>query len=282
MIGCQYFSRGIEMKYKISLLVLIVISINVTAFDFNINDDIDIPNICENLPNQLNPVNLSAACLAAQTAAQTFPPLLPAANQLCQILEGITAEVTHLQMGVNNIYETCDSAMADVEIAVKTGVNDYFLDGTNFQSLLTRLSNINDNQDLKRKALDQPGEYIGVSEGDWYDNILNNNREPEQTLVDKNFLEKTAGAEYLALSNLNNNNKDLIRDLQKQISETKTIKESQDLSMRIIAEIGFQQNIYNQLLGDYLLLESAIAQKRMMQDRWYKKLLTKRQAGETK
>ncbi|MFK5880136.1 MAG: hypothetical protein QM478_11665 [Flavobacteriaceae bacterium] len=270
------------MKLKNNFLLLIFLTINVSAFDFNINDDIDIPNICENLPSKLNPVNLSAACLAAQTAAVAYPPLLPAANQLCQILEGVTAQTTYLQMAVNNAYEYCDTAMEDLNNKVKTGTNDYFLNFTDINSLLNRLNGVTNNKELNQKALEEPGEFVGVTESEWLDEILEYEREPEKSLVNKNLLKKTAGAEYLALKNLNNDNSELIRELQKKISKTKTIKESQDLSMRIIAEIGFQQNVYNQLIGEYLQLESALAQKRLVQDRWYKKLLTKRQTGVTK
>jgi hypothetical protein len=259
---------------------LLLISINSQAFDFEINADIEIPAVCEHLPEELTAVDLSAACLSAQLAAEAWPPLLPAANRLCMILEGMTAEVVHLQMAVNNIYEVCDTAMAELEDAVKRGTNEFYLEETDIASLLKRLSSVTNDEELKQKALTEPGEFIGTSDDDWLDDILNNDREPEKSLVKKKLLEQVAGAEFLALENLDNDNRELIRQLQEGISNTVTIKQSQDLSMRIVAEIGFQQNVFNQLLGKYLELESAMAQRRITQEEWYRKLLKKRESGE--
>jgi hypothetical protein len=250
------------------------------AFDFEINADIEIPDICQNLPSELSAADLSGACLSAQIAAEAWPPLLPAANRLCMILEGITANTVHLQMAVNNVHEFCDTAMLEIENNVKKGINEFHLDETDFQSLLNRLSKVTNNQDLKQKSLTEAGEFIGESDDVWMDEILVNEREPVKEYVDKNLLEKTAGADYLALENLTNDNRDLISRLQEQISTTTTIKQSQDLSMRIVAEIGFQQNVFNQLLGEYLQLESAIAQRKIAQEEWYRKLLKKRESGE--
>ena len=270
-------NNGGDMKRnRISILLMLIFSLESFSLDLNINSDIEIPDICRELPSATLPTDLSPICLSAQLAAQSFPPLLPSANQLCMVLEGITAEIGVFQIQINTIYDICDTALAEIETQMMMGVNEYNLISTDTFSLLEKLSNVSNVEDLYFESVQRNNGYLGEDEDQWME-ILENTQHPEIQYSSINYFQKVSGAEYLGKSTLENNNQNLIvKTLQDEISETTTLKQSQDLAARMAGELAFQQNVFSQLIAEYLELESAQAMKELTQERWYQNLLKKR------
>lgn len=257
---------------------LLIFSLDVCiAIDLSINDDIEIPAICHHLPEATSPVDLSAACLSAQIAAETFPPLLPAANRLCLILEGTTAWVGVLQHRVNLAHEVCDSALAELENTVVSGITEYNALFTDLPSLLDKLSGVSSADDLYDESVLSEYEILGLSVNEWT-LILDDENDDSQNFVNHNFFQKIAGSKYLGSQQFNARTQmSIVEDLQSRISETITLKESQDLQVRMAAELSYQKNVFMQLMAELLEIESANAMKETSQQRWYHNLTRKRE-----
>ncbi|WP_395377976.1 hypothetical protein [Marinicella sp. W31] len=266
------------MFSKIVKVVIMLFPIQLFAQDLFINDDVQIPSLCENLPVITNPVDLSGACLAAQLAAND-PISKNFANELCQRLEGITAAVGVIQIEVNKAHDICKTAFGDLQNQMFSGINDYHLELSAYQDLLKRLNNIRSLQDLLELLTDNDGYYLNEDIDDWQEvYAAEDEKHKSMEIVGMNYLEVASGADFLSQEMLEKGNAErqlaYIDSLQERAGEGVSLKESQDITVRMMAELAMQSNVSQQLLNQYLRLEAAESMKKLSQENYYHRLLT--------
>lgn len=74
----------------------------------------------------------------------------------------------------------------------------------------------------------------------------------------------------------------LIKDYLDMAGEAETLKQSTDIQIQITAQLAYNQHQMNKSMAMLLKLKADESKRVLAQERWYKKLLTKRQTGETK
>lgn len=250
-------------------IIFVLFAFDAVALELDLGD-LEVPAVCEAIPALTTPVDLSPACLAAQIAAEAYPPLLPAANQLCQILEGTTATVGVIQIQVNTAIEKCQQAMLDLEKQMMIGASPEianFLNTLNEQR--ERLAGIKSFQDLIDFATRNDQLVAGLEQTDWEEIITRSNDETV-SYSDVKAFEAFVGANYLAKTNLQDGL------LSQQAQKVKTmlettgshvkVKESQDMNVRMTAELVYQQHVFQQMLAQYLELQATRTQQDLAND----------------
>lgn len=260
------------MSFKKSIF-LMSMSFHVLALDVDLGVDIEIPPICENIPQFAQPIDLSPACLSAQLAAESFPPLLPAANQLCQILEGTTAIQGVIQIEVNTIHEQCQLAFSQIQRDLLEGEYDYaqILNGIFEQR--QRVADSTNTVELLENAISN--EEVGFIPFESWSEILEQGNKGDYSR--NKLLEETAKSKYLAKFNIDSGNS------QGQIERVKTlidmtgrdvaVKGSQDVNVRLMGELTYQQQVFQQLLNQYLALLAAQEEERLAGEAYWKQFL---------
>lgn len=257
------------MFKKISLVALTFFSIQAKSLELDLGD-LEVPAVCEAIPGLTTPIDLSPACLAAQIAAQSQPYLLPAANQLCQILEGTTAAVGVIQIEVNTAIEKCQEAMLDLEKQMMFGASPQIAQFMNtLNDHYDRLSGIQSYQDLIDLARANDQLIAGVEADEWTE-VVEKANDQSVSAADKAFFDTYRDAKYIAKQNLQEGG------LSRQASKVKTmletsgshvkVKESQDMNVRLTAELVYQQHVFQQMLSQYLQMQSVRAQKTLAQE----------------
>lgn len=256
--GFPIFTKGGVIMFK--KLILVFATFQVNALELNLGD-LEIPAVCEAIPGLTMPVDLSPACLAAQMAASAQPYLLPAANQLCQILEGTTAAVGVIQIQVNTAIEICQEAMLDLEKQMMFGASPQIATFmNNLYEHKKRLSGINSYQDLINLARSNDQLVAGLEQDDW-DPIIDKSKDESVAAADRKLFEALTDTQYLVKKNLQEGG------LSQQAAKVKTmlettgsqvkLKEAQDMNVRMTAELVYQQHVFQQMLAQYLALQSA-------------------------
>lgn len=251
------------MLKKLSFIFLGAVTFQAHSLELDLGG-LEVPAVCDAIPGLTSPIDLSPACLAAQTAAQAQPYLLPAANQLCQILEGTTATIGVIQIEVNTAIEKCQEAMLDLEQKMMFGASPQIAQFMNsMYDHYDRLSGIQSYQDLIDLARAN-NQLVAGLEGDEWDKVVNKSNDESKTYANKSYFDTYRDVNYMAKENLQNGG------LSRQSSKVKTmletagthqkVKESQDMNVRMTAELVYQQHVFQQMLAQYLQLQSARAQ----------------------
>ncbi|MFK5880137.1 MAG: type IV secretion system protein [Flavobacteriaceae bacterium] len=74
----------------------------------------------------------------------------------------------------------------------------------------------------------------------------------------------------------------LIKQYLDMAGSAETLKQSTDIQIQITAQLAYNQHQMNQSMAMLLKLKADESKRVLAQERWYKKLLTKRQTGVTK
>lgn len=227
--------------------------------------DLDVPAVCNSIEDITSPVDLSPACLAAQIAAQSYPVLLPAANQLCQILEGTTAAIGKVQIQINTVAEQCQNAMLELEEEMMVSMNPQITELYNsYEDHKKLLADILKYEDLLRNGELQI--LLGVEIEEW-EELLERTGNDTQTYADKQLYNSVNQSNYLLDKNLTEGG--FARQQQKVKTMLQTagshisLKESQDMNVRMTAELVYQQQAFQQLLTQYLALKAGEEQQKL-------------------
>ncbi|WP_395378208.1 hypothetical protein [Marinicella sp. W31] len=250
------------MLYK-KVIFLLIVTNPIFALDIDLGADLEIPAICENIPEFALAVDLSPACLSAQLAAEAFPPLLPAANRLCQILEGTTAIQGVIQIEVNTIHEQCQLAFSQMQRDMFEGDYDYSQILNDILDRRRRVANSTNDIELLENAISQ--EQVGfISHEDWKDILAHGNKGDYARL---SLVDEVAKTKFLSKFNLDNGNAqgqiERVKALIDMAGSDIEIKGSQDINSRLMGELSYQQQVFQQLLNQYIALLAAQEQERL-------------------
>jgi hypothetical protein len=257
------------MRRILIILQMAFLSSAMAQFDFDLGDDIEIPNICQHIEDFVTPVDLSASCLAAQVAAQGNPLLEPAANRLCQILEGATATLGVLQLEINTIYETCQLEINKIQRELTEGVTGH---ANLLNSEITKRLRLMDAlsfDELEEKGMSTP--VAGISIDRW-DELIDQTPDENVRQAKKQLLREVAKSNYVAnrflLEGLADGMINMVVDLLGMTGSDLSVKGSQDLQVRLNAELVYQQQAFQQIINQYLALVAVQEQKRMASERF--------------
>jgi len=260
-------------KHIYALIGLLTTSNSFAQLNIDL-DDFEIPPICENIQEFVTPVDLSPACLAAQTAATSFPPLLPAANQLCQVLEGTTATLGVFQIEINIIYEKCQLELAKIENELTKGISEYS-DYLNTPFIKKkRLLGATSNQELEDKAVIK-----GVLDIDFeeWDEIHELSINDTSVFTKKRLIREVVKSNYVVdqflVDGVANDLINMVVQMLHKSGSDVSIKASQDLHVRMTAELVYQQQAMQQIMNQYLALIAAEEQEKMASQKYFSEFI---------